>query len=116
MTEKGNNKRTAAGGRSRRQKKQCANEGLGRGSGRNCTYRRHTGSVEVRLQSLVAALFDGLDNIIERTRTTVALLSSRTDSKRYSNTISEKPLLADAPSDDCGEKRDKSVAQRADRK
>jgi hypothetical protein len=115
MIENSNRKRAPGAGRGR-QKKHCTNEGFGQGRGQNCNYKKNFSPADVRPQSIVAAVFDGLDKIIERSKNTVALLSSKKDPNRRLGTIPEKPLLTDEVSGASGDKSENTVKQVADRK
>lgn len=115
MIENSNRKRSAGAGRGR-QKKHCTNEGFGQGRDRNCNYRGTVGPAEERPQSLVAAVFDSLDKIIERSKKTVALLSSQKEPDRRIGSNAEKPLLTDEAAAASGDKVENTVKQIADGK
>lgn len=114
MQNSGN--RQAGEGRGRRQKKFCSNEGFGQGRERNCGYRKNTGSADSWPKSIVAAVFDGLDKLIERSRKTVALLSSKNDSAGLMDRSKDQPRLEKGTAAAVDDKSDKTVKQIADRK
>lgn len=97
-----NRERKAGEGRGRKQRQFCSNEGLGQGRGRNCNYRSAGASPGSRPQSFVTMLFDGLDRFIERSKKTMALLSSENDPVRRL-TGSSKPLLPRQEASDASE-------------
>jgi len=97
-----NRERKAGEGRGRRQNQFCSNAGLGQGRGRNCNYRSAGASPGSRPQSFVTVLFDGLDRFIERSKKTMALLSSKNDPVRRL-TGSSKPILPREKASDASE-------------
>ncbi len=115
-----NRNRQAGEGRGRRQKKFCSNEGFGQGRERNCDYRRNTGSADSQPKSIVATVFDGLDKFIERSRKTVALLSSKKDPAGFidstSNRSKDRLQLEKGTSKAADDKPDETVKQISDRK
>ncbi len=72
--------RGKADGQGRNQGKFCSNQSFGQGHGRNCSYGKNSSEDGFRpQQSIIAAIFDGLDRIIDRSRKTIGRLSGATD-------------------------------------
>lgn len=117
MTDDRSSSNRATGeGRGSRQKKHCTNEGFGQGRGRNCNYRRTAGPADWRPQSLVAAVFDGLDKIIERSKKTIALLSSGNEPERRIGAGSKRSQLTGKKTGTPGDEPENTVKKITERR
>ena len=67
-------------GQGRRQGRFCSSGTFGQGRGGSCGYRRNeTPGRSQSSRSMIEAVFDGLETIIDRSRRTIGLLSGKAD-------------------------------------